>query len=46
MENVTETDYIHANNVFKTLELNNLGDYSRSIRSKRHIATCRCLWEF
>ena len=27
MENITETDYIHANNVFKTLKLNNLGDY-------------------
>ena len=28
MENVTETDYIHANNVFKTFKLNNLGDYN------------------
>ena len=27
MENITETDYIHANNVFKTFKLNNLGDY-------------------
>ena len=27
MENITETDYIHANNVFQTLKLNNLGDY-------------------
>ena len=27
MENITETDYIHANNVFETFELNNLGDY-------------------
>ena len=27
MENITETDYIHANNVFKTFELNNFGDY-------------------
>ena len=27
MESITETDYIHANNVFKTFELNNLGDY-------------------
>ena len=27
MENITETDYIHANNVFKTSKLNNLGDY-------------------
>ena len=26
MENITETDYIHANNVFKTFKLNNLGD--------------------
>ena len=25
--NITEVDYIHANNVFKTFELNNLGDY-------------------
>ena len=25
MENITETDYIHANNVFKTFKLNNLG---------------------
>ena len=27
MENITETDYIHANNVFKTFKLNNLGNY-------------------
>ena len=27
MENITEMDYIHANNVFKTFKLNNLGDY-------------------
>ena len=27
MENITETDYIHANNVFKTFKLNNFGDY-------------------
>ena len=27
MENITKTDYIHANNVFKTFKLNNLGDY-------------------
>ena len=27
LENITEVDYIHANNVFKTFELNNLGDY-------------------
>ena len=27
MENITETDYIHANNVFKTFKLNNLADY-------------------
>ena len=27
MENSTETDYIHASNVFKMFKLNNLGDY-------------------
>ena len=27
MENITETDYIHANNIFKTFKLNNLDDY-------------------
>ena len=27
MENITETDCIHANNVFKTFKLSNLGDY-------------------
>ena len=27
MENITETDYIHANIVFETFKLNNLGDY-------------------
>ena len=27
MENITETDYRHANNVFKTFKLNNLGDF-------------------
>ena len=27
MENITETDYIHAHNVSKTFKLNNLGDY-------------------
>ena len=27
MENISETDYRHANNIFKTFELNNLGDY-------------------
>ena len=27
MENITETDYIHANNIFKTFKLNTLGDY-------------------
>ena len=27
LENITETDYTHANNVFKTFKLNNLGDY-------------------
>ena len=27
LESITEVDYMHANNVFKTFELNNLGDY-------------------
>ena len=27
MENITETDYVHANNVFKTFKFNNLGYY-------------------
>ena len=27
MENITKMAYIHANNVFKTFKLNNLGDY-------------------
>ena len=27
LENITEIDYIHANNIFKTFKLNNLGDY-------------------
>ena len=27
MENITEMDCIHANNVFRTFKLNNLGDY-------------------
>ena len=27
MENITEMDYIHANNVFITFKLNNVGDY-------------------
>ena len=27
MENIPEMDYAHANNVFKTFKLNNLGDY-------------------
>ena len=27
MENISETDYRHANNVFKTFKLDNLGDY-------------------
>ena len=27
MENISETDYRHANNVFKTLKRNNLGDF-------------------
>ena len=27
MENISETDYRYANNVFKTFKLNNLGDY-------------------
>ena len=27
MENITEMDYIHVNNVFKTFKLSNLGDY-------------------
>ena len=27
LENITEVDFIHANNVFKTFELNILGDY-------------------
>ena len=27
MENISEMDYRHANNVFKTFKLNNLGDY-------------------
>ena len=27
MENITETDYIPAHNVFKMFKLNNLGDY-------------------
>ena len=27
MENITEMGYLHANNVFKTFKLNNLGDY-------------------
>ena len=27
MENISETDYRHATNVFKTFKLNNLGDY-------------------
>ena len=27
MENIGETDYIHANNIFKKFNLNNLGNY-------------------
>ena len=27
MENISETDYRHANNVFKTFKLNQLGNY-------------------
>ena len=27
LENITETDYAHANNVFKKFNINNLGDY-------------------
>ena len=27
MENISETDYRHANNIFKRFKLNNLGDY-------------------
>ena len=27
LENVTETDYAHANNVFKKFNINNLGEY-------------------
>ena len=27
MENISETDYRHANNISKTFKLNNLGDY-------------------
>ena len=27
MENISETDYRHPNNIFKTFKLNNLGDY-------------------
>ena len=27
MENISETDYRHANNIFKTFKLNKLGDY-------------------
>ena len=27
LENISEVDYMHANNVFKTFELSNLGDY-------------------
>ena len=27
MENISETDYRHANNIFKTFKLNNWGDY-------------------
>ena len=27
MENISETDYRHPNNVFKTFKPNNLGDY-------------------
>ena len=27
LENISEVDYMHANNVFKTFELNNFGDY-------------------
>ena len=27
MKNVSESDYIHANNIFKTFKRNNLGDY-------------------
>ena len=39
LENITEVDYIHAKNVFKTFKLNNLGDYHdlyvRSLRKLR-----------
>ena len=37
LEKISEVDYMHANNVFKTFVLNNLGDYHDLS------VTCRCL---
>ena len=42
MENISDTDYRRANNVFKTFKLINLGDY-HIYAFKVHITTCRCL---
>ena len=45
LENITEVDYIHANNVFKTFELNNLGDY-HDLYVRSDTLLCGCLRKF
>ena len=46
MENISETAYRHANNVFKTFKLNNLGDYRDLYVQSDTLLLARCLREF
>ena len=39
MEDIIDTDYKHANNVFEKFNLNNLGDY-HDLYVKSHIFAC------
>ena len=46
LENISETDYAHANNVFKKFSINNLGEYHDLYVRSDYVVTCGYIRKF